>query len=243
MERSRSDRVHARIYGVRVWLLASVMGCTPAATPVTPHASTPRPYLKLIEPDNEWTLPIVASSGHYDQHSYVRDQHAAASVHCRITKLEHIGEAAVSHLQCDKPYDDLSITGTWVAQVNGLYHPLGPITQPDDLASLVDDDLLISDQPRERDHSHTTDTSTRTVEATTWKHDGWCVHDKTIAIGLEAHEAGDRRSFTLCFDSTGIVAASEYDTVTDGTWRSIQIGAGPPIDPDDPVHPSGCDDC
>jgi hypothetical protein len=228
---------------VRACLLLLVIACAPVAKPVAPAHESARPYLKLIEPDNEWTLPIVVTTGHFSS-GYKPEQHTAGKVHCTIAKLEHIGEAAVSLLKCDKPYDDLSINGTWVAQTNGLYHPLGPITQPDDLASLVDDDLLIRDQPRERDHSHTGDLSTRTVEATKQKA-GWCVHDKTTENGVATGELGDRRSFTLCFDQTGIVSDSEYDTVkSDGSWRSVQIGTNPTIDFDDPMHPSEpCEDC
>lgn len=215
--------------------LLAACGHAPAAS--QPPRSQERPYLKLIEPDNAWTLPIKTASGRYDQ-GYKTDQHAEGTVHCRVAKLERIGEASVARLACDKPYDDLSITGTWVAQPGGLYHPLGPITQPDDLATLVDDDLLITERPRERDHSHATDVANRRVEASTFG-TGWCVHDKTSALGLDPSEFGDRRSFILCFDASGIIAASEYDTVaSDKTWRSAQLGAHPPLDPEDPLAPS-----
>lgn len=215
--------------------VVAACGSRPAATAHPPRV-TERPYLKLIEPDNEWTLPIKIASGHYD-HGYQTDQHADGKVHCRIAKLERIGEASVARLACDKPYDDLSISGTWVAQPGGLYHPLGPITQPDDLATLVDDDLLITERPHERDHSHTTEVADRRVDASRYG-DGWCVHDKTSALGLETNEFGDRRSFILCFDAAGIFAASEYDTVaSDHTWRSAQIGVHPPADPEDPLAP------
>lgn len=219
--------------------MCSACGSRPAATAHPAHV-TERPYLKLIEPDNEWTLPIKTASGRFDN-GYKTDQQAQGTVHCRIAKLERIAEASVARLACDKPYDDLSITGTWVAQPGGLYHPLGPITQPDDLATLVDDDLLITEHPRERDHSHTTDDATRKVEASHFSSSsgtGWCVHDKTTAVGVDTAEFGERRSFILCFDATGIVAASEYDTIaSDKTWRSAQLGAHPPVDPDDPLAP------
>jgi len=201
---------------------------------------TERPYLKLIAPDNEWTLPIKTASGRF-ANGYKTDHQEQGTAHCRVAKLERIAEASVARLACDKPYDDLSITGTWVAQPGGLYHPLGPITQPDDLATLVDDDLLITERPHERDHSHTTDVANRHVEASQFG-TGWCVHDKTIALGLDPGELGDRRSFILCFDATGIVAASEFDTVaSDKTWRSAQLGSYPPIDPEDPLAPEEID--
>lgn len=212
-----------------------------AAAPVPKHvtADQDRPFLKLIEPDNEWTLPITVQSGHHDGTGTHVDKRETGQVHCRIKSLERIGDAAVAHLVCDKPYDDLSISGTWVAEPAGLYHPLGPITQPDDLATLVDDDLLINDVPRERDHSHTNDVSNRKVEAFPWK-TGWCVHDKTSAADAEAQRFADRRSFTLCFDrKTGILAASELDEVqADGTFRAVHIGDDPPLDFDDPTKPT-----
>jgi hypothetical protein len=222
-----------------------LVACTAPPRPVTEHPRhAERPYLKLIEPDNEWTLPISVASGHFGAGGYQRETETHGSVHCAIKQLDHIGEAAVARLACDKPYDDLSITGTWVAQPAGLYHPLGPITQPDDLATLVDDDLLINDVPRERDHSHTTDSATRTVSAAPLGH-GWCVQDKIVAAALASHEQGDRRSFTLCFDAaTGIVSASEYDTVTsDASWRSVQVGKDPQLDSDDPLYPEGNATC
>jgi len=218
------------------FLVLALVACGHAPAAKHPPRVTERPYLKLIEPDNAWTLPIKTATGRFDN-GYKTEHHAEGTVHCRVAKLERIGEASVARLACDKPYDDLSITGTWVAQPGGLYHPLGPITQPDDLATLVDDDLLITEHARERDHSHTTDAANRHVEASPFGN-GWCVQDKTTALGLGPTELGDRRSFTLCFDASGIVAASEYDTVaSDKTWRSAQIGAHPPIDSEDPLAP------
>jgi hypothetical protein len=100
---------------------------------------------------------------------------------------------------------------------------------------------LITERPHERDHSHTTEVADRRVDASRYG-DGWCVHDKTSALGLETNEFGDRRSFILCFDAAGIFAASEYDTVaSDHTWRSAQIGVHPPADPEDPLAPMDAD--
>jgi hypothetical protein len=220
--------------------MCGLCACGSAAAPAPHHAAVEqdRPYLKLIEPDNEWTLPIIVKKGHHDVHGTFVDKREHGQVHCRIKSLERIGDAAVSHLACDKPYDDLSINGTWVAEPAGLYHPLGPITQPDDLATLVDDDLLINNVPRERDHSHTTDNAERVVEAFPWQ-TGWCVHDKTSDATAVHGEFTDRRSFTLCFDrKTGILAASELDSVqTEGTFRVVHIGVAPPLDFDDPTKP------
>lgn len=214
--------------------------CACGSPPPAKHVATEqdRPYLKLIEPDNEWTLPIVVTTGHHDQSGTHVDKRDTATVHCRIAKLERIGDAVVTRLACDKPYDDLSISGTWVAEPAGLYHPLGPITQPDDLATLNDDDLLINDKPRERDHSHTSDASNRKVEAFAWK-SGWCVHDKTTAADAETGKFADRRSFTLCFDRDhGILAASELDSdAAGGQWRAVHVGGDPPLDFDDPTRP------
>ena len=203
--------------------------------PIATHNSA-RPYLKLIEPNNEWRLPIAVTTGHFTDR-FVTEQHTTGTVHCETDKLDRIGEAAVSHLRCDKPYDDLSISGTWVAQSYGLYHPLGPITEPDDLASLVDDDLLINDPPRERDHSHTGDVATRTVGAAPLDSAGWCVADKTIENGVARNELGDKRSFTLCFNAaTGIIAAAELDVVkADKSWREVRLGSNAPFDADDPL--------
>jgi len=220
--------------------MCGLCACGSAAGPTPKHTAVEqdRPYLKLIEPDNEWTLPITVKSGRHDKKGAHVDKHDTGQVHCRIKSLERIGDAAVSHLVCDKPYDDLSISGTWVAEPAGLYHPLGPITQPDDLVTLVDDDLLINNIPRERDHSHTSDVANRKVEAFAWQ-TGWCVHDRTIAADAEPRKAADRRSFTLCFDrKSGILAASELDEIgADGTFRVVHIGASPPLDFDDPTKP------
>ncbi len=217
---------------MKAWLVLFVVGCSRAPAPK--HASsTERPWLTLFDRAHQWTLPAVVTIGRAGSH----EPSQTATVHCAIKALEHVGTAVVSHLACDRPFDDLSISGQWVAQPQGLYHPLIPITEPDDLATLQDEDLLINDPPRDRDHSHTMGTSTRSV-VTVRDQDRWCVTDKTELSDLEPHDLGERRSFTLCMTAAaGIVAASELEANNDGSWRSIQIGASPPLDPSDPMHP------
>ncbi len=221
-------------------VLGCLIGCASASPPVAkqvPYAG--KPWLKLVEPDNEWTLAITEVSGHFDASGIHADKHATGKVHCKITALDHVGEAVVSHLKCDKPYDALSLSGQWVQQPNGLYHPLIPVTQPDDLSTLLDDDLLLLDPPHERDSTHSTESSVHRVEAAHDDHGNWCLYDKTSAVGLKPAEFGDRRSFIVCMSpEVGIVAASEFETIAaDKTWHAVQIGANPPLDLEDPTHP------
>ncbi|MFT3693464.1 MAG: hypothetical protein QM831_10020 [Kofleriaceae bacterium] len=224
---------------MKLVVMIAVTACgSPQPAPKSAHYAG-KPWLKLVEPDNAWSLPIVEASGHFGDHGLATDKHDKGTVRCTTGKLDRIGEAVVAHVKCDKPYEALSISGQWVQQPNGLYHPLIPITQADDLSTLMDDDLLLLDPPHERDSTHSTDSSVHRVEAMRGDGDAWCVADKTSAVGLRPAEFGDRRAFILCMSADkGIVSASEFETnASDKTWHSVQIGDHPMIDMDDPTHP------
>lgn len=207
-----------------------VLVCACGATPVTAPATVGGPpYLALFAAGKTWSLPLAVTTGH----AGATDKTERGAARCWIEKVDQVGDAHVAHLVCGKPYDDLSIAGTWVAEPAGLYHPPGPIDQPDDLSTLTDDDLLINAVPAERQHSHALEAGAAgapaqgNVEA--FKHGSvWCVRE-TITTGAEW------RGYTLCFDASGIVGGSELMfTAADQAWRRVVFGSVP-ADSDDPA--------
>lgn len=220
---------------VKLAVIGLVAACGSSQSVPVARGYPGTPWAKLIEPGAEWSLPIVDSSGSFAAGAAVRRD--KGTVHCSTGSVERVGEAVVAHLTCDKPHDALSISGQWVQQPNGLYHPLIPITSVDDLAALLDDDLLLQAPPDERDSTHSTDSSVHRVEALRGDGDAWCVSDKTSAAGLQPGEPGERRAFILCMSPTrGIVSASELETHPDKTWHEIQLGDHPMLDPEDPLE-------
>ena len=207
------------------WRYLAIVVCACGGT--TPVATTPAlagpPYMALFERKATWTLPLLATSGQGATASK-RDE---ATLHCAVVSVTQIGDAHVSRLKCDKPHDDLLISGTWVGEPAGLYHPPGPITEPDDLATLSDDDLLLNAQPVERQHSHALEAAQDSIEA--FRFDAaWCVRETTVA-------GAERRSFTLCFDAKGITGGSELTfAAADNAWHRVVFGKIPP-DSDDPA--------
>src|SRR5690242_5551542 len=110
------------------------------ATPVTAPAVAGPPYTALFAAGKTWSLPVEVTTGH----AATKDKTERGAVRCGIKTVTQVGDAQVAHLVCDKPYDDVSVVGTWVAEPAGLYHPPGPIDQPDDLSTLSEDDLLLN---------------------------------------------------------------------------------------------------
>src|SRR5580765_1373614 len=161
-----------------MWKYVVLVSACGGATPVTAPATVGPPYLALFAVGKTWSLPLAVTSGH----AATTDKTERGAAHCSIATVAQIGDAHVARLACGKPYDDLSIAGTWVAEPAGLYHPPGPIDQPDDLSTLTDDDLLINAVPAERQHEHALDAGAagapaqENVEA--FRHAGaWCVRE------------------------------------------------------------------
>lgn len=158
------------------------------------------PYLILFEQGRTWTLPA-----------------ASGNVTCTVAATKQVGDATVSRLDCGS----LLVSGTWVSLPAGLYHPYLPVDDPDELALLGEDDLLIAKIPAEREHSHALDGGTQdSVEAFGFE-GSWCVRQTT-------QSPTDRRAYTLCFDGTNITGGGE-DTASPGTpAHRITFGAAPP---------------
>ena len=188
---------------MKLVLVALVAGC---------HTSTPRPdtsgppYLALFERGRHWTLPIESER---------------RTVTCEVADVNPLGNSTVARVRCAKPYAGLLVAGTWVATPAGLYHPLLPVDDPDDLALLGEDDLLIAARPHEREHSHVIDGAQESIEAFAFDR-SWCVRDLTAT-------AADRRGFTLCFDASGITGGDEL-VIVDGRPQRTRFGVAPPED-------------
>jgi hypothetical protein len=222
--------------------LLVVVGCSAPAKPVA-AAATPSgpPYLALFDDGHAWSLPIAVASGHM-QPEFKHDAASTGTLTCTTSDVHRVGDATVAKLGCAKPFDDLLIIGTWVASPAGLFHPALPIDGPDDLVMLGENDLLINVAPRERQHSHALEGSPDAPvaapqeEIESWKHDkGWCVKDSTTADP-------DRRSFTICFDGTGIAGGADLViTGPEKSWHRSIFGAAP-HDLNDPTRPPVEDD-
>jgi hypothetical protein len=206
-----------------MWRYLVLLGACGGATPVTAPATVDGPpYLALFATGKSWSLPIARTSG---QGGMVETK-GDGTVRCSVKTVAQVGDAHVAHVVCDKPYDDLSVVGTWVAEPAGLYHPPGPIDQPDDLSTLTDDDLLLNAVPAERQHSHALDAAQANVEAFKFGA-GWCVRE-------DIDNGGDHRGYTLCFDAGGMLGGSELTLDREHqTWKRIVFGKVP-ADSDDP---------
>jgi hypothetical protein len=159
--------------------------------------STRTPYVALFDQGKTWTLDKVA---------------------CRVAQVKPVGDATVAHIACDPPNAGLLVVGTWVATPAGLYHPLLPIDDPDELALLGEDDLLLGAIAAERSHDHVVGGTQIETDAFVYR-SSWCVRETTTA-------GSDSRSYTLCFDGNGITGGGE--TVTSaGATQSATFGAVP----------------
>ena len=168
-------------------------------------------------------MPINLANGHKQGDAYALDQTANGTLTCRTDRVRRVGDATVARLACDKPYDDLLIAGTWVMEPAGLYHPSIPIDEPDDLATLGQDDLLVNASPEEHSHTH----GPVLIEAVQLDH-GWCVRE-SVTAGV------DRRDYALCFDATGMIGGSDLVIVgPDETWHRARFGKVAP-DVNDPT--------
>ena len=180
----------------RVAVFACVMGCHGSHAP-TARPPTHTPYLALFEKGHAWTLGKAT---------------------CRVTEVKQVGDASVAHLACDAPNAGVLVNGTWVATPGGLYHPLLPIDDPDELALLGDADLLLPANAAEGSHEHLIEGTHVSNEA--FIHESsWCVRQTTV-LGPES------RSFTLCFAAPGITGIAET-VVSNGATTSAQFGSVP----------------
>lgn len=180
----------------------------PATTTPPP---TRMPYMPLFVVGHVWTLPIIEANG------------KRANITCRVTADKPVGDASVAHLGCDAPYAGLLVNGTWVATPAGLYHPLVPVDEPDELALLGDDDLLLTANAQEHEHSHHIDQADDEIEAFVFE-GSWCVRETTAT-------AEDRRSYTLCFDGRALTGGGESIGKGAGV-QQVRFGMAPADDGD-----------
>jgi hypothetical protein len=197
------------------WCVFALLACRHGRPPDAPLPDR-TPYLFLFEAGRTWTLPAeqIATAGGATQRT---------SVTCKVAESKQVGDATVSRIACDPPHAGLLVAGTWVSTPAGLFHPYLPVDDPDELALLGDDDLLIGAIPKEREHSHALDQTQESIEA--FGHAGsWCVRQTTSA-------AADRRAFALCFDGRAVTGGSDL-VVGDGVWQQVRFGNAPP-EPDE----------
>lgn len=206
-------------------VLVLVAACHPTRAPTTPPAMTSTPYLALFERGH-------AFGGHGEiTHAERKGEAWAASparpieIRCHVEDARSVGDATVSNVRCEAPQAALLVGGTWVATPAGLYHPLLPVDDPDELALLGEDDLLVQTTPKEREHSHVIERTQISIEALTHK-GSWCVREATTA-------QEDHRSWTLCFAASGVTGGSEL--VFDATTLDRVRFGNVPDDPDDPL--------
>lgn len=177
-------------------LLLAFAGCRVHKAP-TAAPSTRTPYLALFAQGTTWTMDKVT---------------------CRVAEVKPVGDATVARIACDPPNAGLLVVGTWVATPAGLYHPLLPVDDPDELALLGEDDLLLSANATERSHERVLEGARIETEAFTHQA-SWCVHETTTA-------GADSRSYTLCFDKSGMTGGSETITSA-GATQSATFGSVP----------------
>jgi hypothetical protein len=189
-------------------MLAVLAACGGARAPANPAPKT-TPFLMLFAQGRTWTLPIEAPG--------------RGTVECTVAEVKQVGDANVSRLACARPHEGLLVVGTWVATPAGLYHPLLPIDDADELALLGDDDLLLTTIPSERTHDHALGDAADSIEAFTFR-GSWCVRN-TVSRG------DDRRGYMLCFDGATVTGGSDL-VVGDGAKQHLRFGAAPP-DPED----------
>lgn len=193
----------------------SIAACGGARTSAKP-SSTQAPYLALFERDRAWSLPGSSEPG--DAHS---------TVSCRVAEVKPVGDANVSRIACESPFQDLLVVGTWVATPAGLYHPALPVDDADELALLGEDDLLIGSVPKERDHAHAIGPADDSNEA--FRFEGsWCVRNTTTS-------GEERRSYTLCFGEGGVTGGGEI-VASGGVTARVMFGKNPPEPEMEPVE-------
>jgi hypothetical protein len=170
---------------------------------------TRMPYMPLFIVGNAWKLPLIEANG------------TRSNITCRVADSKPIGDATVAHLACDPPHAGLLVVGTWVATPAGLYHPLVPVDEPDELALLGEDDLLIAANAVEHEHTHKIDQADDEIEAFVFE-GSWCVRETTATTE-------DRRSYTLCFDGRALMGGGE--SVGKGTAvQQVRFGMAPADD-------------
>jgi hypothetical protein len=186
------------------WLVLTACG---------PHASRPShggpPYLAMFRAGASWTLRAGTPG-------------AVDAVTCSIATVTRLGDSTVSRLTCAKPHDDLGIVGWWVAAPAGLYHPATAPENPDDLAALTEDDLLINAHADERHHAVALGDTHEMIDAIPFGH-GWCTSTETT-------NGADRRAWTLCVDDTGIVGVADIVAAPGAATASARFGALPTDD-------------
>lgn len=185
----------------------TIAACGGARTSSKP-APAQTPYLALFELGRTWSLPATSEPGG-----------AKGTVTCKVAEVKPVGDANVSRVACDPPFNGLLVVGTWVATPAGLYHPLLPVDDADELALLGEDDLLITRVPEEREHEHALGRADDSTEAFVFG-DSWCVRN-TIASGAE------QRSYSLCFGDTGITGGGE-EVSSGGQTQRTSFGRTPP---------------
>lgn len=189
----------------------STAACGGARTSSKP-APAQTPYLALFELGRTWSLPATSEPGG-----------AKGTVTCKVAEVKPVGDANVSRLACDPPFNGLLVVGTWVATPAGLYHPYLPVDDPDELALLGEDDLLITRIPKESEHAHAMGHAALATEA--FILDGsWCVRSTTTS-------GAEKRAYTLCFDAAGVTGGGEL-VASDGQTQRVSFGRSPEPEPE-----------
>jgi hypothetical protein len=204
--------------------LLALAACGGTAKP-SPAGTSQPPYLALFERGRAWSLPGETVTGERQGEAWPAKDTRRGNVECSVAEVKPIADATVARLQCAPPNAGLLVVGAWVATPAGLYHPALPIDDPDELALLGDEDLLITAKAKEREHSQASDGMQHTIEA--FSHDrSWCVRDSTVVDP-------ERRHYTLCFGPGGITGGGEL-VVGERSWHRTTFGSVP-ADPDDPT--------
>jgi hypothetical protein len=144
-------------------------------------------------------------------------QGSNGTVTCTVTNTRQLGDSTVARLDCA----GLLVSGTWVSTPAGLYHPHLPVDEPDELALLGQDDLLIAKNPAEREHNRALEGGAQdSIEAFPFE-GSWCVRQTT-------QSSTDRRSYTLCFDGTSITGGAEDTASGSEPVHRVTFGRAPP---------------
>lgn len=204
-------------------LLIAIASCGGNRVPAQPSTAE-TPYLMLFERGRTWALPIELSDATKRGDTWAPAPTHRATLQCRVAEVKPVGDATVSRVACVAPHGGLLVVGTWVATPAGLYHPLLPIDDADELALLGDDDLLITATPKEREHAHALGHGADSIEAFPFA-GSWCVRNTTATTE-------DLRSFTLCFDGKAVTGGAEL-VITGNELHRARFGAAPE-DPEDP---------
>ncbi len=206
-------------------LLAAVAASCRQPPPAAPAKPTGPPYVALFQLDRAWSLPVEVAAGHKQGSSYALEHSARGSLNCKVSSVRTFGDATVAHVACDPPMADLLAAGTWVQTPAGLFHPVLPMDDAEDIANLGDEDMLIAAIPVERHHDHAIDQTKFASDAFELAA-GWCIR--------EISSGGDtRRGFTLCFDASGVTGGDDL-LIAGEQWRRSRFGQPVP-DPEDPT--------